>query len=69
MSKVSTWKRVIWFGKPGKVNPQYILTRIGHIAYRLKLPQELNNVHDTFHVPNLKMCLSDDTLVSPLDEI
>ena len=74
MLKVSPWKGVIRFGKRGKLNPRYIgpfeiLARIGSVAYQLKLPQELSNVHDVFHVSNLKICLSDDTLVVPLDEI
>ena len=72
--KVSPWKGVIRFGKRGKLNPRYIgpfeiLERIGPVAYRLKLPQELNHVHDTFHVSNLKKCLSDETLLIPLEEI
>ena len=46
-----------------------ILKRIGPVAYRLRLPQELNNMHDVFHVSNLKKFLSGDTLVIPLDEI
>ena len=39
------------------------------VAYKLKLPQELQNVHDTFHVSNLKKCLTDATLIIPLEEI
>ncbi|GJS67390.1 hypothetical protein Tco_0681954 [Tanacetum coccineum] len=41
----------------------------GLVAYRLDLPEELNGVHDTFHVSNLKKCLADPTLQVPLDEI
>ena len=72
--KVSPWKGLIRFGKRGKLNPRYIgpfeiLTRIGPIAYKLHLPQELNNVHPTFHVSKLKKFLSDQTLVVPLDGI
>ncbi|GJZ70432.1 putative reverse transcriptase domain-containing protein [Tanacetum coccineum] len=74
MLKVSPWKGVIRFGKKGKLAPRYvgpfeILERIGLVAYRLRLPEELNGVHDTFHVSNLKKCLADASLHVPLDEI
>ncbi|GKE94418.1 hypothetical protein Tco_1579273, partial [Tanacetum coccineum] len=38
-------------------------------AYRLRLLEELNGVHDTFYVSNLKKCLADPTLQVPLDKI
>nr|GEV76550.1 putative reverse transcriptase domain-containing protein [Tanacetum cinerariifolium] len=46
-----------------------IITKFGTIAYRLELPEQLSRVHSTFHVSNLKKCLSDETLAIPLDEI
>ncbi|GJZ98488.1 putative nucleotidyltransferase, ribonuclease H [Tanacetum coccineum] len=72
--KVSPWKCVVRFGKKGKLAPRFIgpfeiSERIGPVAYRLDLPEELNGVHDTFHVSNLKKCLADPTLQVPLDEI
>ncbi|GJU00194.1 putative reverse transcriptase domain-containing protein [Tanacetum coccineum] len=72
--KVSPWKGVVRFGKKGKlalrfVGPFKITKWIGPVAYRLRLPEELNGVHDTFHVSNLKKCLADPTLQVPLDEI
>ncbi|GJV98061.1 putative reverse transcriptase domain-containing protein [Tanacetum coccineum] len=72
--KVSPWKGVVRFEKKGKLAPRYVgpfevLERIGSVAYRLRLPQELNDVHDTFHVSNLKKCLADANLHVPLDEI
>ncbi|GJV84891.1 hypothetical protein Tco_1524789 [Tanacetum coccineum] len=72
--KVTPWKGVVHFGKKGKLAPRYvgpfeILERIGLVAYRLRLPKELNNVHDTFHVSNLKKCLADANLHMPLDKI
>ncbi|GKC53886.1 hypothetical protein Tco_1076631, partial [Tanacetum coccineum] len=74
MLKVSTWKDVVRFGKKGKLAPRFvgpfkILERIGSVAYRLELPEELSGVHDTFHVSNLKKCLADANLYVPLDEI
>ncbi|GKF67415.1 hypothetical protein Tco_0197094 [Tanacetum coccineum] len=55
--KVSPWKGVIHVGTKGKlaprnVGPFEILERIGPVAYRLRLPEELSSVHDTFcHTP------------------
>ncbi|GJZ54025.1 putative reverse transcriptase domain-containing protein [Tanacetum coccineum] len=74
MLKVSPWKGVIRFGKRGKLNPCYIglfkiLAKVGTVAYRLELPEQLSRVHSTFHVSNLKKWLSDETLVIPLEEI
>ncbi|GJX93441.1 putative reverse transcriptase domain-containing protein [Tanacetum coccineum] len=74
MLKVSPWKGAIHFGKKGKLAPRYvgpfeILERIGPVAYRLWLPEELSGVHDTFHVLNLKKCLADASLHVPLDDI
>ncbi|GKC67318.1 hypothetical protein Tco_1099916 [Tanacetum coccineum] len=74
MLKVSPWKGVVHFGKRGKLNPRYIgpfmvLAKVGTIAYRLKLTQQLSRVHSTFHVSNLKKCLFDEPLAVPLDEI
>ncbi|GKC84023.1 putative reverse transcriptase domain-containing protein [Tanacetum coccineum] len=72
--KVSPWKGVICFGKKDKLAPRYvgpfeILERIGPVAYRLGLPEELCSVHDTFYVSNFKKCLADENLHVPLDEI
>ncbi|GKA11214.1 hypothetical protein Tco_0690647 [Tanacetum coccineum] len=46
-----------------------VLAKVGTVAYRLELPQQLSRVHSTFHVSNLKKCLSDEPLAVPLDEI
>ncbi|GJW81931.1 reverse transcriptase domain-containing protein [Tanacetum coccineum] len=74
MLKVSSWKRVICFGKRGKLNPRYIrpfkiLAKVGTFSYRLELPEQLSRDHSTFHVSNLKKCLVDEPLAIPLDEI
>ncbi|GKE45397.1 hypothetical protein Tco_1472681 [Tanacetum coccineum] len=72
MLKVLPWKGVVCFGKQGKLNPRYVrpfkvLGKVGAIAYKLELTQELSRVHNTFHVSNLKMCHADEPLVVPLD--
>nr|GEX60647.1 reverse transcriptase domain-containing protein [Tanacetum cinerariifolium] len=46
-----------------------VLSKVRDVAYRLELPQQLSRVHNTFHVSNLKKCLSDESLVIPLDEL
>ncbi|GKB63698.1 putative reverse transcriptase domain-containing protein [Tanacetum coccineum] len=71
---MSPWKGVVRFGKKEKLTPRFvepfeIIEKVGPVAYRLELPKELNGVHDTFHVSNLKKCLADPTLKVPLDEI
>ncbi|GJX87471.1 putative reverse transcriptase domain-containing protein [Tanacetum coccineum] len=72
MLKVSPWKGVVRFGKRGKLNPRYVgpfkvMEKVGSIAYKLELPQELSRVHNTFHVSNLKKCYSDEPLAVPLE--
>ncbi|GKB02182.1 putative reverse transcriptase domain-containing protein [Tanacetum coccineum] len=72
--KVSSWKGVVCFRKKGKLAPRFvgpfeIIEKIGLVAYRLDMLEELKGVHDTFHVSNLKKCFADPTLQVPLDEI
>ncbi|GKD07398.1 putative reverse transcriptase domain-containing protein [Tanacetum coccineum] len=72
MLKVSPWKGVVRFGKRGKLNPRYVgpfkvLEKVGSVAYKLELPEELSRVHNTFHVSNLKKCHADEPLAVPLD--
>ncbi|KAD5318108.1 hypothetical protein E3N88_18054 [Mikania micrantha] len=74
MIKVSPWKGVVHFWAKGKLAPRYvgpfkITQRIGPVAYRLTLPDELSGIHDVFHVSNLKKCLTDESLVIPLEKI
>nr|GEY30086.1 putative reverse transcriptase domain-containing protein [Tanacetum cinerariifolium] len=65
---------VVRFGKRGKLNPRYVgpfkvLAKVGKVAYRLELPQELSIIHHTFHVSNLRKCYADEPLVMPLEGI
>ncbi|GJR42548.1 putative reverse transcriptase domain-containing protein [Tanacetum coccineum] len=39
------------------------------VAYKLELPGELSNIHSTFHISNIKKCLSDESLVIPMKEL
>ncbi|GJW00120.1 hypothetical protein Tco_1555371 [Tanacetum coccineum] len=74
MLKVSPSNGVICFGKRGKLNLRYIgpfriISKVGTLAYRLELPEQLRRVHSTFHVSNMKKCFVDEPLAIPLDEI
>ncbi|KAD4180362.1 hypothetical protein E3N88_28953 [Mikania micrantha] len=72
--KVSPWKGVIRFIKRGKLSPRFIgpfkiIARIGEVAYRLELPDELSGIHNTFHVSYLRKCLADESAYVPLDDL
>ncbi|GJS95004.1 putative reverse transcriptase domain-containing protein [Tanacetum coccineum] len=72
MFKVSPWKGVVRFGKQRKLNPRYVgpfkvLEKVGSLAYKLEIHEELSRVHNTFHVSNLKKCHADEPLAIPLD--
>ncbi|GKE53060.1 putative reverse transcriptase domain-containing protein, partial [Tanacetum coccineum] len=58
----------------GKLNPRYIgpfkiVDKVGIVAYRRELPEQLSRVHSMFHVSNLKKCMVDEPLAIPLDAI
>ncbi|GKC38600.1 hypothetical protein Tco_1050984 [Tanacetum coccineum] len=72
MLKVLPWKGVVRFGKWGKLNPRYVgpfkvLGKVGEVAYKLELPEELSRVQNTFHVSNLKKCYAEEPLAISLD--
>jgi hypothetical protein len=60
--RVSPTKGTQRFGVKGKLAPRYIgpypiVERCGQVAYRLQLPVQLSEVHDVFHISQLKKCL------------
>ena len=57
--KISPWKKVLRFGKNGKLSPRFIgpyevIEKVGPVAYRLALPPELEKIHNVFHVSMLR---------------
>ncbi|XP_039025483.1 uncharacterized protein LOC120158800 [Hibiscus syriacus] len=57
--KVSSWKKMLRFGCKGKLSPRFIgsyevLECVGLVAYQLRLPHELECIHDVFHISMLR---------------
>ena len=72
--EISLMKRVMRFGKKGKLSPRYvgtyrILRRIGSVDYDLELLAELAVIHSIFHISLLKKCVGDPTSVLPLKSV
>ena len=66
--KVSLWKKVMRFGRKGKLSPRFIrpyevIEKVGPVAYRLALPPELEKIHNVFHVSMLRRYRSDPSHV------
>ncbi|KAA3461274.1 DNA/RNA polymerases superfamily protein [Gossypium australe] len=72
--KVSSWKKVLRFGRKGKLSPRFIgpyrvLKRVGPVAYQLELPSELRQIHDVFHVSMLRQQCLDPSHIVSVEEI
>ena len=72
--KLSPWKGVVRFGKRGKLSPRYIgpfeiVERVGPVAYRLDLTEELSRVHNVFHISMLRKYIPDPSHVLEAPEI
>ena len=66
--KVPPWKKVMRFGKKGKLSPRFIgpyevIEKVGRMAYRLALPPDLEKIHNVFHVSMLRRYQSDSSHV------
>ncbi|XP_040934451.1 uncharacterized protein [Gossypium hirsutum] len=72
--KVSLWMKVLIFGRKGKLSPMFIrsyriLKCVELVAYQLKLPSELDSIHDVFHVSMLRRYWTDPSYVVSVEEI
>ncbi|KAA3477867.1 Retrotransposable element Tf2 [Gossypium australe] len=72
--KVSPWKKVLRFGRKGKLSPRFtrpyeIIERVRPVTYRLLLPYELEKIHNVFHVSMLRRYRSDLSHVITPSEI
>ena len=72
--KVSQWKKILRFGRKGKLSPRFIgpykiLERVGPVAYRLALLLELAKLHDVFHVSMLRRDCSDELHILPMQDV
>ena len=72
--KVSPWKKVMRFGKKGKLGLMFIgsyelIEKVGLVAYRLALPPELEKIQNVFHVSMLRRYRPDQSHVVSLETI
>ncbi|XP_010315582.2 uncharacterized protein [Solanum lycopersicum] len=72
--KVSPWKKIMRFGKNGKLSPRFfgpyeILERVEQVAYKLALPPEIDKIHNVFHVSMPRRCCSDPSHVLQVESI
>ena len=72
--KVSPWRKVLRFGKKGKLIPRFIcpyeiLERVGPVTYRLALPPDLAKLHNVFHVSIMRRYRSDESHVLLMQEV
>jgi hypothetical protein len=72
--KVSPIRGMRRFKVKGKLSPRFIgpfmiLKRVREVAYQLELPDHLADVHDVFHVSQLKNCLRVPEEQLPMEEL
>jgi hypothetical protein len=54
---------------PKFIGPFKVLEKGGEVAYQLELPPQLSNVHDVFHLSQLKKCLRVPEEQLPMDDL
>ena len=67
-------KGVRRFKTQGKLAPRYIgpfpvVARRGRVAYQLELPPELSEVHDVFHISQLRKCIAPPAKQADMSEL
>jgi hypothetical protein len=72
--KVSPMSGLRCFKVRGKLAPRFIrpfkiLEKRGEVAYQLELPPQLSDVHDVFHVSQLKKCLCMPEEQLPMEDL
>jgi hypothetical protein len=72
--KVSLMRGLHRFKVQGKLTPRFIrpfkiLEKRGEVAYQLELPPQLSDVHDVFHVSQLKKCLHVSEEQIPMEDL
>jgi hypothetical protein len=72
--KVSPLRGMRRFKVKGKLSPRFIgpfriFRRVREMAYQLELPDNLSDVHDVFHVSQLKKCLRVPEEQLPMEEL
>ena len=72
--KVSPWKKILHFGRKGKLSPRFIgpyeiLEKVEPVAYRWALPLELAKLHDVFHVSMFQRYRYDTSHIIPVQDI
>jgi hypothetical protein len=72
--KMSPLRGMRRFRVKGKLSPRFIgpfivFRRVGEMAYQLELHDNLSNVHNVFHVSQLKKCLCVPEEQLPMEEL
>jgi hypothetical protein len=72
--KVSPLRGMRRFKIKGKLSPRFtgpfkIFRRVGEMAYQLELLDHLSDVHNVFHVSQLKKCLCVPEEQLPMEEL